>query len=69
MYRYGSVLVIDCELSAGDIVTVLLSILAGSFSLGDALPELETFATALGSATVVFEVIDRVINKEVSVML
>lgn len=58
--RYGSVLLIDCELGAGDIVTVLLSILTGSFSLGTALPELETFAAALGSATVVFEIIDRV---------
>ena len=53
-------LLIDCELGAGDVVTVLLSILLGSFSLGTALPELETFATALGSASVVFELIDRV---------
>ena len=53
-------LLIDCELGAGDIVTVLLSILIGSFSLGTALPELETFAAALGSATVIFEIIDRV---------
>ena len=58
--RYGSTLILDCELSAGDIVTVLFSVIIGSFSLGNALPELETFATALGSATVVFEVIDRV---------
>lgn len=58
--RYGSVLLLDCELQAGDIVTVLLSVLLGSFSLGTALPELETFAAALGSATVIFELIDRV---------
>jgi hypothetical protein len=32
----------------------------GSFALGNALPEIETFATALGSATAVFKVIDRV---------
>ena len=61
-------MVIDCELSAGDIVTVLLSVLLGSFSLGNALPELETFATALGSATVVFEVIDRVTRLRLFVM-
>ena len=51
-----------CELSAGDVVTVFFSVIIGSFSLGNALPELETFATALGSATVVFEVIDRVMK-------
>ena len=59
-YRYGSTLIIACELSAGDIITVLFAVIIGSFSLGNALPELETFATALGAATVVFEVIDRV---------
>ena len=59
--RYGSVLLIDCELAAGDVVIVLFSVVLGSFSLGTVLPELETFATALGSATVVFELIDRVI--------
>ena len=53
-------LVIDCEVRAGDILTVLLSIVIGSFSLGIALPELETFAAALGAATVVFQLIDRV---------
>ena len=53
-------LLIDCEVGAGDILTVLLSIVIGSFSLGIALPELETFAAALGAATVVFQLIDRV---------
>jgi len=32
----------------------------GSYSLGNALPELETFATALGSASAVYEIIDKV---------
>ena len=32
----------------------------GSFSLGNSLPEIETFASALGSATAVFSIIDRV---------
>ena len=39
---------------------VLFIIIAGSLSLGKALPELQTFAVALGSATAVFAVIDRV---------
>ena len=42
---------------------MFFAIIIGSFSLGNALPELETFATALGSATVVFEVIDRVMHQ------
>ena len=32
----------------------------GSFSLGNALPELQTFAVAFGAAAAVFEVIDKV---------
>ena len=62
MCRYGSTRILACELSAGDVVTVFFAVIIGSFSLGNALPELETFATALGSATVVFEVIDRVMK-------
>ena len=44
----------------GDILTVFLSVLVGTFSLGQALPEIETFAGALGSAAYVFRIIDRV---------
>ena len=58
--RYGSVLILGCELSAGDVIIVFLSVINGSFALGNALPKLQAFATALGSATVVFEIIDRV---------
>ena len=64
--RYGSTRIAACELSAGDVVTVFFAVIIGSFSLGNALPELETFATALGSATVVFEVIDRVMKNVVA---
>lgn len=41
-------------------VQVFFAVILGSFSLGNAVPELETFGTALGSASVVFQVIDRV---------
>ena len=58
--RYGSVLILGCELQAGDVIIVFLSVINGSFALGSALPNLQAFATALGSATVVFEIIDRV---------
>ena len=39
---------------------VLFSIIIGSFNLGNALPEIQTIATAMGAATVVYEIIDRV---------
>ena len=45
---------------AGDIVTVFLSVLIGTFSLGNALPELETFASAMGAASFIYKAIDRV---------
>lgn len=67
MRRYGSVLIVACELAAGDVVTVFFAVIVGSFSLGNALPEIETFATALGSASVLFAIIDRVSNTEMSV--
>jgi hypothetical protein len=63
-FRYGSVLILGCELSAGDVVIVFLSVVNGSFTLGNALPKLEAFAAALGSATVIFEIIDRVLNRK-----
>ena len=59
-HRYGSVLIASCENMAGDIVTVFLVVLIGTFSLGQALPELETFASAMGAAAFIYKTIDRV---------
>ena len=39
---------------------VFFAIINGSLSLGYALPELQTFATALGSATAIYAILDRV---------
>ena len=39
---------------------MLLAVVTGAVALGNALPELQTFALALGSATTVFTVIDKV---------
>ena len=39
---------------------VFFAIVVGSSSLGSALPELQTFSVALGSATTVFAVLKRV---------
>ena len=37
-----------------------MAVFWGSFYLGEAIPELNTFGSALGSATVLFQIIDRV---------
>ena len=39
---------------------MFFAVIIGSFSLGNSLPELETFATALGSASAVYDIIDKV---------
>ena len=39
---------------------MLFAVLTGSFALGNALPEIETFATALGAASAVYDIIDKV---------
>ena len=41
-------------------MTVFLSVLVGTFSLGNALPELDTFASAMGAASFIYKAIDRV---------
>lgn len=59
----------DCLGVCGEVVwcvdlQVFFAVIIGSFSLGNALPELETFGTALGAAAFVFKVIDRVSQGE-----
>ena len=39
---------------------VFFTVVAGSFYLGNSLSELQTFAAALGSATAIFAILDRV---------
>ena len=51
---------ISCSLCPSPLSQVFFAVAIGSFSLGNALPELETFATALGSASAVYEIIDKV---------
>ena len=55
-------MILGCELSAGDVIIVFLSVINGSFTLGNALPKLEAFATAIAYATLVFKIIDRVLK-------
>ena len=60
--RYGSILIVNCEILSGDVIIVMLSAINGSLALGNALPDLGALAAAVGSATLVFEIIDRVNN-------
>ena len=39
---------------------MFFALVIGSLSLGNALPEIETFATALGAASAVYDIIDKV---------
>ncbi|KAI0228610.1 ATP-dependent translocase ABCB1, partial [Lamellibrachia satsuma] len=56
---YGTSLVVsDTGTSAGNVIFVMMVILAGSVSLGQSLPNLEGIATAGGSAQAIFEIID-----------
>lgn len=48
------------SLTASLLMQVFFSVILGSFSLGNALPELETFGTAMGAASFIFKTIDRV---------
>lgn len=41
-------------------VQAFFTVIYGSYYLGNALPDIETIANAIGAATVVFKVIDRV---------
>jgi ATP-binding cassette subfamily B (MDR/TAP) protein 1 len=64
---YGSVLIQDKEynenfkrnFSAGDVITVLFSIIFGCFALGQAAPNVHSIYTACEAATDLFELIER----------
>lgn len=49
-FGYGSVLIANCETMAGNIVTVFLVVLIGTFSLGQALPEFGDVCFCNGSS-------------------
>ncbi|XP_049836463.1 multidrug resistance protein homolog 49-like [Schistocerca gregaria] len=64
-FWYGVVLIIDSrvvgdfEYTPAVLVIVLFGMLGGAFNMGMALPHLEAFGVACGSAAVVFSVIER----------
>ncbi|XP_070326213.1 phosphatidylcholine translocator ABCB4 isoform X2 [Odocoileus virginianus] len=57
-FWYGSTLVIAKEYTIGNAITVFFSILIGAFSIGQAAPCIDAFASARGAAYAIFAIID-----------
>lgn len=61
-FWYGSQLIGAGVVTPGSVFTVFFSVMAGAFSLGNALPFINAVSTAIGAASNVFNIIDRVPN-------
>ncbi|KAL4800940.1 P-loop containing nucleoside triphosphate hydrolase protein [Aspergillus venezuelensis] len=55
----GSRFLVDGSVDVGDILTVLMAILIGSFSLGNVSPNAQAFTNAVAAASKIFGTIDR----------
>jgi ATP-binding cassette subfamily B (MDR/TAP) protein 1 len=56
----GSRFLVKNEISLTDILTTLLSVMIGAFSLGNVAPNAQAFTTAISAAAKIFNTIDRV---------
>ncbi|CRG91977.1 ATP-binding cassette, subfamily B (MDR/TAP), member 1 [Talaromyces islandicus] len=58
----GSRFIVDAQadLAPGDILTIMMAIILGSYSLGNVAPNLQAFSDAVAAASKVFSAIDRV---------
>jgi len=56
----GSRFLVDGSISLSSILTILMSIMIGAFSLGNVAPNAQAFTTAVSAATKIFNTIDRV---------
>jgi ATP-binding cassette, subfamily B (MDR/TAP), member 1 len=59
-FNFGTTLLLNGEVDAGTVVSVILSILIGSFSLATLAPELAAITNARAAASKLFSTIDRV---------
>ncbi|XP_046390861.1 ATP-dependent translocase ABCB1-like isoform X2 [Ischnura elegans] len=59
-FWYGSGLIGEGVSTPGSVFTVFFSVMAGAFSLGNALPFVNAVSTAIGAASTIFGIIDRV---------
>ncbi|KAF2484720.1 multidrug resistance protein 1, 2, 3 [Neohortaea acidophila] len=55
----GSRYLVKGEVTVSDIITILLSIMIGAFSLGNVAPHIQAFTTATAAASKIFATIDR----------
>lgn len=55
----GAHFLVRGEASLNDVLTILLSIMIGAFSLGNVAPNMQSFATGLSAAAKIFDTIDR----------
>lgn len=56
----GSRFLVKNEIKLSSILTILLSVMIGAFSLGNVAPNIQSFTTALSAAAKIFHTIDRV---------
>ncbi len=56
----GSRFLVDGEISLAHILTILMSVMIGAFSLGNVAPNVQAFTTAISAAAKIFNTIDRV---------
>ncbi|XP_063233028.1 ATP-dependent translocase ABCB1-like isoform X2 [Bacillus rossius redtenbacheri] len=59
-FWYGAELVGNGTSTPGSVFTVFFSVMSGAFSLGNALPFVNAVSTAVGAASTIFDIIDRV---------
>jgi ATP-binding cassette subfamily B (MDR/TAP) protein 1 len=56
----GSRFLVDGEIGLSSILTILMSVMIGAFSLGNVAPNAQAFTTAISAAAKIFNTIDRV---------
>ncbi|CAI2174077.1 6193_t:CDS:10 [Funneliformis geosporum] len=59
-FWYGSKLIVNNEQTGSEVLNVFFAVIIGAFSIGNAAPHFSSVANALGAATKLFAVIDRV---------
>ncbi|XP_014242218.1 multidrug resistance protein 1-like isoform X2 [Cimex lectularius] len=59
-FWYGSDLIMHGDATPGSVFTVFFSVMTGAFTIGNALPFVNTVSTAIGSASTIFNIIDRI---------
>ncbi|XP_025418287.1 multidrug resistance protein 1-like [Sipha flava] len=57
-FWYGSNLIVEGISTPGSIFTVFFSVMAGAFSVGNALPFINSVSIAIGAASTIFNIID-----------